>query len=105
MLVDTAGEALLAPSREGVSELCRVAYFWTEVDVVLVLRKPEKEYADFDNDSIGSSSSIIGSSLIFLSRSSSASSCEEFGLDSWVNAESFDEPDPLACPFEEGGSG
>lgn len=82
MLVDTAGEALLAPSREGVSELCRVADFWYEVDVVLVLRRPVKECDDFDVESMGSSSSMIGSSLTLLSRSSSASSCEEFGLDS-----------------------
>lgn len=105
--VDTAGEALLLPSKEGVSELCRVADLWKfEVDVVLVLRNSVKEYEGCEYGSLGSSSSMIGSSFRLLSTSSSASSCEEPGLGSWVSpAESFDEPDPVACPFADEGSG
>lgn len=106
MPVDTAGEALLVPSKEGVSELCLVTVLWKfEVDVVLVLRNSAREYEDGDSVSLGSSSSIIGSSLRLLSNSSSASSCEEVGLSSRVKDVSLDEPDPVACPFAEGGSG
>lgn len=100
---DTVGEV----STEGASELCRVRVLVAlENDAVLVLRNSDTECDAGDKDSAASSSSTIVSSFIPLSVSSSASSCEDVGLCSGpYSAASFDEPDPEACPFAEGGSG
>lgn len=94
--VETDGDALFVPSKDGVSEPCLVPALWRfRVEAVSLLRSDENDCWGRRPLLAGSSSSAIVSSLASLSPSSSTSSDAVPGLSPC--------PEPsleLACPEE-----